>query len=309
MSAQTEVIPAGLGPLVLHKGEDKHDLAIDTAPVESLALDFKKANPTQKATFFSLSLEVRQMIYNEVYDGWWVYGIFAWDLDGGIYHARDNEFCEAKLNQVCRQMYQDVTPFIYKKVDVYDRFDDWSRFFTSIGAHNISKINELNLQYSCKTWGNEMGCMGRDKFTEEYCRWETIFWCLSQVDFQAKSVRISFYPCDPSPCWRSLANEETELLERRYTYSECQVHEDWAFLKGIYTCFKNVRRLVLDGHVNPVWPFALRHSLGFVLKQEIDRVVLLNPEWIRPHIDLKDCNLVRPGVYELPSPPWPEPEW
>ncbi|KAI1463194.1 uncharacterized protein F4812DRAFT_464047 [Daldinia caldariorum] len=176
---------------------------MDMTSIESLAPTVKKANSSPKVSFFSLALELRQMIYEEVYDVWWEYGIWAEDGDSGIYHSHSG-FPNVRLNEVCRQMYQDVTPYIYKKVSISDYFDDWDRFFTSIGAHNISNIRNLTLHYSCSmrykkgTWEPQYLCYGLDENKLEYDRWETIFWCLSQANLKAKSVKITFDTCDPA---------------------------------------------------------------------------------------------------------------
>ncbi|KAG4221636.1 hypothetical protein PC116_g29888 [Phytophthora cactorum] len=279
-----------------------HRLYTHTASVTSLALTVKKAaNRTPKTTFFSLPLEIREKIYEGVFDGWWEdYGIFTWDEELGLYC---NMFPEAAISKVCRQMYQDVTPFIYKFVHLGTCLDDWDRLFHDIGSINMSYIRHFTLEYNCKWGEHRHECLGLDKYKDGCSRWESIFWHLSRANIRPKSVKIIFDPCQNYPV------SEGGTLEESLEYCQCQVYQDWSFLKGIYWTFWSSWRIELRGKYDPLWPLVLHHSLGFTLKRQGDNATLINPDFIRPDDDLKDCTKIRPGVYESHHKPRPQLEW
>ncbi|KAI2783824.1 hypothetical protein F4815DRAFT_502794 [Daldinia loculata] len=279
----------------------------DAAPKEMIISTVKKVPTfTPKTTFFSLPLEVRQMIYEEVYEGEWPSdGILDWAQIGLYYYENyKTSFPNIGLSRVCRQMYSEVTPYIYKKVRMGLPLEDWHRFFCDIGHHNICHIQELTIEYKCSLWGGAWDCWGRDAYKDNYSKWEGIFRNLSLGKIKPKRVTIYFDPCE------EYSTTEDGTPVDGYQYRRCQVYEDKWFVKGIVRCFWQAWKIELRGKFNPRWGHTLRRRLKFILKRDGDeRMTLFNPDFIRHSVDLKDCIKTSNGLYDQIQKPLPELTW
>ncbi|KAI8964591.1 hypothetical protein F5Y11DRAFT_345296 [Daldinia sp. FL1419] len=235
-----------------------------------------------KTNFFSLPLEVRQIIYDEIFKVWKPGGIFSWG-DFGLYdRCAHNIWPDHALSLVCRQMHYDVAPYIYKEVYVTNPIDHWERFFREVGPHNISHIQEITIVYSCNYMG--LGCFGHEEYKDPYGKWDVLFSCLAQAQFKPKLARIFVKSCQ-------------DILPNNRC---CQVYEDPWFFKGLYSSLRHARKIELFDSFNPLWGFALRHAFNFVLRYPIaepNRMTLFNPEFIIPKIDLKDSTESRKNIY------------
>ncbi|KAI0106892.1 hypothetical protein F4814DRAFT_455465 [Daldinia grandis] len=276
----------------------------DATPNEMILSTAKEVSThTSKTTIFDLPLELRQMIYEEVYEtGWFPSAIFDWN-ELGLYYFK-NSFPGIQLSRVCRQFYHEVTPYIYKRVVLSLPLEDWDRFFSIIGPHNIRHIQEMKFRYKCSVWGGAWDCRGRDSCKDNYNKWEGIFQSLIQGNVNPKSISVHFDPCDDDP----RTEDGTPIYG--YQYHRCQVYEDMWFIKGVLRCFRQARTIEFRGRFNPLWGHVLHQGLGFILRRHGDgRMVLFNPEFIRRSIDLKDCVEARSGIYDKIQKPWPQLAW
>ncbi|KAI1475442.1 hypothetical protein F4774DRAFT_429056 [Daldinia eschscholtzii] len=145
MSSHGAINPAGPGPIVLRSGRLIYSLNTNAASITSLALTTKIENITQKSIFLSLSLEVRHMIYEEVYDEWPEDGLSS-DDGTAIYRSR-YLFRNVGLNLVCREIYTEVAPYIYQSVQLVSCLRTWNRFFRDVNPINISSIGSSTFEY------------------------------------------------------------------------------------------------------------------------------------------------------------------
>ncbi|KAI0845668.1 hypothetical protein F5Y00DRAFT_265301 [Daldinia vernicosa] len=277
----------------------------DATPNEIILSAVKKVpTSTSKTNFFSLPLEVRQMIYDEVYiTGWDDDGIYDYSQLGLYYHK--TSFPNIGLSRVCKQMYSDVTPYIYKKVSVSLPLEDWHKFFYEIGPHNIRHIQEITINYRCSLWGGAWNCWGRDEHKDNYNKWEGIFRSISLGSMKPKKVMVWFDPCD------NYSRYEDGTPVDGYQYLRCQVYEDLWFVKGILRCFWQARKIEFRGEFNPLWGHTLRKGLDFILRRDgDDRMALFNPKFICPAVDLKNCTKISDVVYDKIQTPWANlPTW
>ncbi|KAF3057084.1 hypothetical protein GL218_06175 [Daldinia childiae] len=256
-----------------------------------------------KKTFFSLPLEVRRMIYEAIYEyDWAADGILDYAQQGLYYYK--TSFPSMGLTLVCRKMYNEVTPHIYKRVRIGLPLQDWHRFFCEIGPHNTCHFQHITIDYNCSLWGGASDCWGRDEYKDNYNKWEGIFRSLYHGHVKPKSVMVYYDPCE------DYHTTEDGMPVDGYQYRRCQVYEDMWFVEGIIRCFSEAWKIEMAGKFNPLWGHLLREGLDFVLKRTGDRrITLFNPDFIRPSVDLKDCIKNPDGIYDkiekkLPESPW-----
>ncbi|KAI0837075.1 hypothetical protein F5Y06DRAFT_91551 [Hypoxylon sp. FL0890] len=255
-----------------------------------------QALPQPRVGLLSIPLELRLEIYKEVsskLNSIIVRGIHDWNNC-----RNDNDWPKPiSLFQVCKQIHFELVATIYRKVEIsypFNRWIDcWTDFFHKIGPRNGAFIQDITIGYFCHRDLYDHGkCFRDESHMYEHDRYEDLFKSLAYANVKPHRLKLDIRPCIGIP--------SQFFTERDYghDYARCQVYKDLRFLSHLSIWFGKIQEISLNGRFNPLWAFALRQRLGFIIKREYPSEpifsypsyflswTLINPKFFNPATDL-----------------------
>ncbi|OTA95020.1 hypothetical protein M434DRAFT_10248 [Hypoxylon sp. CO27-5] len=271
--------------------------------MESLTLK-SKASLDPPASLLSIPLELRLMIYEEIFgDLMYFFGDYCISDCSNFGVCFDYHFPMAIL-RTCKQLHREVAPFLYKKISIVrpiNGYYGWIPFFKEIGPRNGALIQDISIEYKCleQHFKNWWYCNGRkDEYKTKL--YEELFESMACANVMPKYLRIEIKAC------MGYNAEGERVSDTGLPFVNCHVQKDLKFLRGLCRFLEKIQEIHFHGLFNPLWAFSLRRRLGFVLKYEdfgqlYDRHwTLINPKSLEPATDLRGYRPSKSvhGVYE-----------
>ncbi|KAL7620177.1 hypothetical protein AAE478_009170 [Parahypoxylon ruwenzoriense] len=246
------------------------------------------ATPNTQSSLLALPLELRLMIYR---------GVLENIIREGI---------------VCKQVYFETAPLVYRAVYIANRFNRWLDFFQRIGPYNSGLIRFLRVFNHC--WLTPCRDEDRDGFKTRGERWKRLFESVRLTCPNIQRLEVCISCCDkdviPIPTYNPYynpfesfnSNKLREIEPEDYSqFDECFTYKDLAFVKEV-SYFRNIPEIRIMCDFNPLWGFFLHQKLGFILiREDWQSWRLFNPNYFQPDVNLTGCNPspAIKGVYDL----------
>ncbi|KAI0889567.1 uncharacterized protein GGS22DRAFT_182910 [Annulohypoxylon maeteangense] len=251
-----------------------------------------------RPSFLSLPLELRLEIYE-----YYLYSSYHGEIDDNSMIIPWDGLEAIRLLEVCKQVYQEASPIVYQKMTINCNLSDWAHFLRKIGPHNISKVRHLIINYSCEV-DEEAPCFGVRGWNKN--PWEDIFELLkaTQLSSNLNTLTLNLDTCS------GFGKYILPYPPKRIRYTNCRAYKDLRILQHV-SQFNNLREIILENRVDPLWGIFLRKRLGFISKRhEGWKEILLNPKYHDPKIsprgytkserldDVYD-EIIEPRIYEI----------
>ncbi|KAI0010461.1 hypothetical protein F4779DRAFT_577638 [Xylariaceae sp. FL0662B] len=144
---------------------------------------------------------------------------------------------------VCRQIHDEATPLLYKKITISPPLNYWVNFFERIGPRNTGLIQNLTIQYALPK-SDWLDSLSSTRTHAE--KWRRILGSLARQN-KVDTIRV-------------------EIAADERTYTRNEIYVDLTFLKHL-SRLSNVREIELKGPFNPFWGLFLHQRLGFIVQR------------------------------------------